>query len=126
MSIAGSGDIELQQTDTRKLDVSIAGSGDIGFDKVDDTCEYASLRVAGSGDIDAMFSGCQQLKCNVTGTGEIELKGKVVDYSATIAGLGKIKKDELVITGNRSESNSNQLPHYPKKPRTVNNINPEP
>ena len=126
VSIAGSGDIELQQTDTRKLDVSIAGSGDIGFDKVDDTCEYASLRVAGSGDIDAMFSGCQQLKCNVTGTGEIELKGKVVDYSATIAGLGKIKKDELVITGNRSESNSNQLPHYPKKPRTVNNINPEP
>ena len=126
LSIAGSGDIDLQQTNAKKLDVSIAGSGDIKLKEVDDGCEYAYLWVAGSGDIEAMFSGCQQLKCNVAGSGEIGLKGNVVNYSSTIAGSGEIKKENLVISGNCKESNTNQLLHYPKRPRTVNNINPEP
>ena len=123
LSIAGSGDIDLQQTNAKKLDVSIAGSGDIEINKVDDQCEYASLSVAGSGDIDAMFSGCQELKCSMAGSGEIELKGKVVNYSSSIAGSGEIKKNELTITGNCSESNTNNGSKYRKKPRTVNNIN---
>ena len=123
LSIAGSGDIDLQQTNAKKLDVSIAGSGDIEINKVDDQCEYASLSVAGSGDIDAMFSGCQELKCSMAGSGEIELKGKVVNYSSSIAGSGEIKKTELTITGNCSESNTNNRSKYRKKPRTVNNIN---
>lgn len=126
LSIAGSGDIDLQQTNAKKLDVSIAGSGDIKINKVDDKCENAYLSVAGSGDIDAMFSNCQELKCNVAGSGEIGLKGNVVNYSSTIAGSGEIKKENLVISGNCKESNTNQLLHYPKRPRTVNNINAEP
>lgn len=126
LSIAGSGDIDLQQTNAKKLDVSIAGSGDIKLKEVDDGCEYAYLWVAGSGDIEAMFSNCQELKCNVAGSGEIGLKGNVVNYSSTIAGSGEIKKENLVISGNWKESNTNQLLHYPKRPRTVNNINPEP
>ena len=126
LSIAGSGDIDLQQTNAKKLEVSIAGSGDIEINKVDDQCEYASLTVAGSGDIDAMFSGCQELKCSVAGSGEIELKGKVVNYSSSVAGSGEIKKNELVITGNCSESNTNNRSKFRKKPRTVNNINAEP
>ena len=126
LSIAGSGDIDLQQTNARKLDVSIAGVGDIKLKEVDDGCEYAYLWVAGSGDIEAMFSNCQELKCNVAGSGEIGLKGNVVNYSSTIAGSGEIKKENLVISGNCKESNTNQLLHYPKRPRTVNNINPEP
>ena len=126
LSIAGSGDIDLQQTNAKKLDVSIAGSGDIKLKEVDDGCEYAYLWVAGSGDIEAMFSNCQELKCNVAGSGEIGLKGNVVNYSSTIAGSGEIKKENLVISGNCKESNTNQLLHYPKRPRTVNNINPEP
>lgn len=126
LSIAGSGDIDLQQTNARILDVSIAGSGDVDINKVDDKCEYASLTVAGSGDIDAMFSGCQELKCSVAGSGEIELKGKVVNYSSSVAGSGEIKKNELTITGNCSESNTNNRSKYLKKPRTVNNINAEP
>ena len=126
VSIAGSGDIDLQQTNAKKLDVSIAGSGDIKLKEVDDGCEYAYLWVAGSGDIEAMFSNCQELKCNVAGSGEIGLKGNVVNYSSTIAGSGEIKKENLVISGNCKESNTNQLLHYPKRPRTVNNINAEP
>ena len=126
LSISGSGDIDLQQTNAKKLEVSIAGSGDIEINKVDDQCEYASLTVAGSGDIDAMFSGCQELKCSVAGSGEIELKGKVVNYSSSVAGSGEIKKNELVITGNCSESNTNNRSKFRKKPRTVNNINAEP
>ena len=126
LSIAGSGDIDLQQTNAKKLEVSIAGSGDIEINKVDDQCEYASLTVAGSGDIDAMFSGCQELKCSVAGSGEIDLKGKVVNYSSSVAGSGEIKKNELTITGNSSESNTNNRSKYLKKPRTVNNINAEP
>ena len=126
LSITGSGDIDLQQTNARILDVSIAGSGDIEINKVDDKCESAYLSVAGSGDIDAMFSGCQELKCNVVGSGEIELKGKVVNYSSSIAGSGEIKKNELVITGDCNEKGTNYRPKNRKKPRTVNNINAQP
>ena len=124
--ITGSGDIKLKKVSSDKVKLSIAGSGDIEINKVDDQCEYASLSVAGSGDIDAMFSGCQELKCSVAGSGEIELKGKVVNYSSSVAGSGEIKKNELVITGNCSESNTNNRSKFRKKPRTVNNINAEP
>ena len=124
MSISGSGDIGLQQANARKLEASIAGSGEIDIDNVMDSCEYASLSVAGSGHIDVIFYDCKELKCDVAGSGEIELKGMVGNYSSSIAGSGKIRKNELVITGNCNESKINSSSNYRKKPR--NNINAEP
>ena len=104
----------------------MAGSGDIDIDNVASVCKKAELSVAGSGNIDATFSDCHELKCSVAGSGEIELKGKVVNYSSSIAGSGEIKKNELVITGNSSESNTNGRSILRKRPRTVNNINARP
>ena len=104
LSIAGSGGIDLQQAKARRLEVSIVGSGDIDINNVEDKCDYASLSVAGSGDINAMFSDCEELKCSVAGSGEIN-------------------KNELEISGNCSESKTNNRSKYRKKPRTVNNIN---
>ena len=40
-----------------------------------------------------------ELKCSIAGAGEIELNGKVANYSESIAGSGRIKKDKLLITG---------------------------
>ena len=126
LTISGSGDIDLQQANAEKINASVAGSGDIDIDNVASVCKKAELSVAGSGNIDATFSDCHELKCSVAGSGEIELKGKVVNYSSSIAGSGEIKKNELVITGNSSESNTNGRSILRKKPRTVNNINARP
>ena len=49
--------------------------------------------------ISASFTDCEELKCSIAGAGEIELNGKVANYSESIAGAGKIKKDGLKITG---------------------------
>ena len=126
LSISGSGDIDLQQANAEKINASVAGSGDIDIDNVASVCKKAELSVAGSGNIDAKFSDCHELKCSVAGSGEIELKGKVVNYSSSIAGSGEIRKNELVITGNSNESNTNGRLNLRKKPRTVNNINARP
>lgn len=99
LNIAGAGDIELQQANVKDIDVSIAGAGDIKIDNVDAVCQKTVLSVAGAGEISASFTDCDELKCSIAGAGEIELKGKVANYSESIAGAGKIKKDGLKITG---------------------------
>lgn len=99
LNIAGAGDIELQQANVKDIDVSIAGAGDIKIDNVDAECQKTVLSVAGAGEISASFTDCDELKCSIAGAGEIELKGKVANYSESIAGAGKIKKDGLKITG---------------------------
>ena len=99
LNIAGAGNIDLQQANVKDIDVSIAGAGDIKIDNVDSTCQKTVLSVAGAGEISASFTDCDELKCSIAGAGEIELKGKVANYSESIAGAGKIKKDGLKITG---------------------------
>lgn len=99
LNIAGAGDIELQQANVKDIDVSIAGAGDIKIDNIDAVCQKTVLSVAGAGEISASFTDCNELKCSIAGAGEIELKGKVANYSESIAGAGKIKKDGLKITG---------------------------
>ena len=99
LNIAGAGDIELQQANVKDIDVSIAGAGDIKIDNIDAVCQKTVLSVAGAGEISASFTDCNELKCSIAGAGEIELKGKVANYSESIAGAGKIKKDGLEITG---------------------------
>ena len=99
LNIAGAGDIDLQQANVKDIDVSIAGAGDIKIDNVDAVCQKTVLSVAGAGEISASFTDCNELKCSIAGAGEIELKGKVANYSESIAGAGKIKKDGLKITG---------------------------
>ena len=97
--ISGTGEIKLKKVTADNMTLTIAGAGDIKIDNVDAVCQKTVLSVAGAGEISASFTDCNELKCSIAGAGEIELKGKVANYSESIAGAGKIKKDGLKITG---------------------------
>ena len=97
--ISGTGEIKLKKVTADNMTLNIAGAGDIKIDNVDAVCQKTVLSVAGAGEISASFTDCNELKCSIAGAGEIELKGKVANYSESIAGAGKIKKDGLKITG---------------------------
>ena len=97
--ISGTGEIKLKKVTADNMTLNIAGAGDIKIDNVDAVCQKTVLSVAGAGEISAAFTDCEELKCSIAGAGEIELKGKVANYSESIAGAGKIKKDGLKITG---------------------------
>ena len=97
--ISGTGEIKLKKVTADNMTLTIAGAGDIKIDNVDAVCQKTVLSVAGAGEISASFTDCNELKCSIAGAGEIELKGKVANYSESIAGAGKIKKDVLKITG---------------------------
>ena len=97
--ISGTGEIKLKKVTADNMTLNIAGAGDIKIDNVDAVCQKTVLSVAGAGEISASFTDCNELKCSIAGAGEIELKGKVANYSESIAGAGKIKKDGLEITG---------------------------
>ena len=97
--ISGTGEIKLKKVTADNMTLTIAGAGDIKIDNVDAVCQKTVLSVAGAGEISASFTDCDELKCSIAGAGEIELKGKVANYSESIAGAGKIKKDGLKITG---------------------------
>lgn len=96
--ISGTGEIKLKKVTADNMTLNIAGAGDIKIDNVDAVCQKTVLSVAGAGEISASFTDCNELKCSIAGAGEIELKGKVANYSESIAGAGKIKKDGLKIT----------------------------
>ena len=97
--ISGTGENKIKKVTTDNMTLNIAGAGDIKIDNVDAVCQKTVLSVAGAGEISASFTDCDELKCSIAGAGEIELKGKVANYSESIAGAGKIKKDGLKITG---------------------------
>ena len=97
--ISGTGEIKLKTVTADNMTLNIAGAGDINIANVDSACQKTVLSVAGAGEISASFTDCEELKCSIAGAGEIELKGKVANYSESIAGAGKIKKDGLKITG---------------------------
>ena len=97
--ISGTGEIKLKKVTADNMTLTIAGAGDIKIDNIDAVCQKTVLSVAGAGEISASFTDCEELKCSIAGAGEIELKGKVANYSESIAGAGKIKKDGLKITG---------------------------
>ena len=97
--ISGTGEIKLKKVTADNMTLNIAGAGDIKIDNVDAVCQKTVLSVAGAGEISASFTDCEELKCSIAGAGEIELNGKAANYSESIAGAGKIKKDGLKITG---------------------------
>ena len=97
--ISGTGEIKLKKVTADNMTLNIAGAGDIKIDNVDAVCQKTVLSVAGAGEISASFTDCDELKCSIAGAGEIELNGKVANYSESISGSGRIKKDKLLITG---------------------------
>ena len=125
VSIAGSGDVKVKLMDAKSLNASIAGSGEVEIDKVTAKCDAAKLSIAGSGEMKARFDGCKALECKIAGSGDIELDGKVVDYTSSISGSGRIDKEKLTITGKTSESNSRKKANQGRR-RTASGIDANP
>lgn len=125
VSIAGSGDVKVKQMDAKSLNASIAGSGEVEIDKVTAKCDAAKLSIAGSGEMKARFDGCKALECKIAGSGDIELEGKVVDYTSSISGSGRIDKEKLTITGKTSESDSRKKANQGRR-RTASGIDANP
>jgi hypothetical protein len=86
ISIAGSGDIELEGTGD-DLEVSIAGSGDVKLRdfKVND-CEVS---IAGSGDCEVHVDG--KLAVSIAGSGDVKYKGSPDKVQSKVAGSGDVR-----------------------------------
>ena len=125
VSIAGSGDVKVKLMDAKSLNASIAGSGEVEIDQITAKCDAAKLSIAGSGEMKARLDGCKALECKIAGSGDIELEGKVVDYTSSISGSGRIDKEKLTITGKTSESDSLKKANQGRR-RTASGIDANP
>jgi len=108
LSIAGSGDIKLQEIDapqvdvnisgsgkaegfgtTRDLDIDVAGSGDVMMKDL--KAENAKISIAGSGNVWVFAS--MKLDVRVAGGGDIHYYGNPADIKSKLAGSGNLIKE---------------------------------
>lgn len=105
LNLIGSGDIELKNVITEKVEINLRGSGDIdlggktkqitanlqgsgdisAFDLI---AENAEVSVQGSGDVDV--TATQSFEGKVSGSGNIKVKGNPKNVSKKTSGSGKI------------------------------------
>jgi hypothetical protein len=108
VSIAGSGDIKLQEVDapqvdvnisgsgkaegfgnTRDLDIDVAGSGDVMMKDL--KAENAKISIAGSGNVWIFAS--MKLDVRVAGGGDIHYYGNPPEINSKLAGSGNLIKE---------------------------------
>jgi hypothetical protein len=94
LSIAGSGEISLDDVICNALKADIAGSGDVKLDNV--ATATANFSIAGSGDIKAHFSQCENVKTDIAGSGDVKLSGHVKTHQESIAGSGEVDATAVV------------------------------
>lgn len=100
-SIAGSGNLVLQNLNQEKLKLSIAGSGNI---KADGKVERTEVHIAGSGDIDTAHVESQRTEVHIAGSGNTDI-APTDEAEIHIAGSGDVnlhsnpKKLETHIAG---------------------------
>ena len=88
-TIAGSGDIRVNQVKGDAFEGSVAGSGSLGLDSVD--VQTLKLAIAGSGDVKAASGRAQSAKYDIGGSGGIDAKGLQVETAnVSIAGSGSV------------------------------------
>ncbi len=109
VSIAGSGDIKLQEVDapqidvnisgsgkaegfgnTRDLDIDVAGSGDVMMKDL--KAENAKISIAGSGNV-WLFASIK-LDVRVAGGGDIHYYGNPPEINSKLAGSGNLIKEQ--------------------------------
>ncbi|NCU03654.1 MAG: DUF2807 domain-containing protein [Chitinophagaceae bacterium] len=109
LSIAGSGDIKLQELNapqvdvnisgsgtaqghgsTRDIDIDVAGSGDVKMGEL--KAENAKISIAGSGNVWVFAS--MKLEVKVAGGGDIHYYGNPADIKSKLAGSGNLIKEE--------------------------------
>ena len=86
ISIAGSGDIDLEGT-ANGLEISIAGSGDINLKHLE--AENCEVSIAGSGDCEVNVS--ERLDVSIAGSGDVKYKGNPAKVKSSIAGSGDVR-----------------------------------
>jgi hypothetical protein len=100
-SIAGSGNLDLQNLDQEKLKLSIAGSGDI---KAAGKVERIETHIAGSGDIDTSHVESRIAEVHIAGSGNTDI-APTDEADIHVAGSGDVnlhtnpKKLETHIAG---------------------------
>lgn len=85
-SIAGSGDLAIASLTASNARFSIAGSGDL---TASGSCRTAEVSIAGSGDVDISGLRCQTLSARVAGSGDITAHA-TNDAKLTVMGSGAI------------------------------------
>lgn len=88
ISVAGSGDISMDNLICDELKSSIAGSGEVNLKQF--TAGKASFSVAGSGDVSVSDANIGFVKSSIAGSGTIAINGVVKDHSESVAGSGEV------------------------------------
>ncbi|TNE47818.1 MAG: DUF2807 domain-containing protein [Bacteroidetes bacterium] len=106
LTISGSGELNVPETNVEKLDCNISGSGDMSIGGM---AKQANYDIAGSGDIDAKnlvsdrgkatISGSGTINCNyseqldasIAGSGDIYYRGSAA-VKSNISGSGSVEK----------------------------------
>jgi len=100
-SIAGSGNLELQNLNQERVKLSIAGSGNI---KADGKVERAEIHIAGSGDVDTTHVESRVTEVHIAGSGNTDI-APTEEADIHVAGSGDVnlhsnpKKLETHIAG---------------------------
>ena len=88
-TIAGSGDIRVNQVKGEAFEGTVAGSGSLGVDSID--VQTLKLAIAGSGDVKAASGRAQSAKYDIGGSGDIDAKGlQAQTADVSIAGSGSV------------------------------------
>ena len=86
ISVAGSGDLKIENAQATSVNASVAGSGTV---KISGNADNADYSVAGSGDLLTSDFKVQRISASVAGSGEI--KCYAVDFlKARVSGSGSI------------------------------------
>ena len=89
-TIAGSGDIHIDNVRGDRFEGDVAGSGGLNIDNV--AVQALKLSIAGSGDVKAGAGSAQSADYGITGSGGIDGGGVTVQQlKASIAGSGDVK-----------------------------------
>lgn len=107
LTISGSGNVQVNNVETKDLYVSISGSGNI--DILSGTTDHEDINISGSGDVDLAGVEAQtvkthtsgsgttkvfvneQLDAKISGSGDVFYKGNPI-VNANISGSGKVVK----------------------------------
>jgi len=88
-SIAGSGDIRVNQVRGNAFEGNVAGSGSLGVDALD--VQTLKLAIAGSGGVKAASGRAQSAKYEIGGSGDIDARGlQAQTAEVSIAGSGSV------------------------------------
>lgn len=98
LSIAGSGEVSINNLICDELKADVAGSGDISIDNM--STGKVKFSIAGSGDIKAHLERCGLVEVEIAGSGDVKLTGHTKDYKQSVAGSGDIDREGLVVGAN--------------------------